>query len=325
MQFVEQATGVAGTKRRRSVGLLLAALSVILGGAALIPARATRPEATVQIGMIESLFRGSDTAVMLAQTQPFSELLYSQTGVRGQFTIIPDAHEMAKQLREEKLQLGIMHGIEYAWIKGEYPELQPLLLAYNQTIKLKGYLLVHRDSPLQTVGDLKGKTLAFPKRSLNHCYLFLHKAIGDAGHNPAGFFAPTACPANIDAALDAVVDGTADAVVVDGVSYEVFKSRKPGRAAKLRVLKESGLFPTATIVYKPSAANEEMVRKFRDGLTTAHERVLGRQMLTLWRLSNFGHVPQEYSQLLNDVLKEYPEPMHPAAFFPEPPKTGVGN
>jgi ABC-type phosphate/phosphonate transport system substrate-binding protein len=302
---------------------LAAAVVALVGTDGPLHGEAAKP-AGVRIGMIQTLFRGGDASTMLAQSQPFSELLYSQTGVRGQFSVVPDAHEMAKKIHDGEIQLGILHGIEYGWVKQLYPEIQPLVLAYNQTFKLKGFLLVRADNEAQAVADLKGKTFAFAKKSLNHCHLFLHKTIEEAGHEPAGFFAPSPTPANTEAALDAVVDGTASATLVDGVALETYRARKPGRANKLRVIKESCLFPTATIIYKPAPENAEIAKKFRDGLVTAHERVMGRQMLTLWRLSNFGKVPEEYHSLVSDVIKVFPSPTAPADFFAEPARSAAG-
>jgi ABC-type phosphate/phosphonate transport system substrate-binding protein len=295
----------------------LGSLGILLGSADDLCAGEQQGSA-VRIGMIQSLFRGSDAGAMMAQAEPFNKLLYSQTGVRGQFQVISDAADMGRQLQQGELQLGILHGVEYAWIKDQYPDLQPLVLAFNQTTKLQGYLLVRADNPVQDLAGLSGKTLAMPKRSMNHCHLFLHKALQEEGLEPAGFFGPSPIPANTEAALDAVVDGKAAAVVVDGVALALYRERKPGRAAKLRVLKESGPFPTATIIYRPGGCDEATIKRVVDGMTTAHQRVLGRQMLTLWRLSQFSRVPAEYQEMLSEVLKAYPEPICPARFTPEP-------
>jgi hypothetical protein len=37
-------------------------------------------------------------------------------------------------------------------------------------------------------------------------------------------------------------------------------------------------------------------------------------MLSLMRLTHICAVPQEYEQLLEDILKEYPEPVEPINF-----------
>ncbi len=269
---------------------------------------------TVHIGMIQTLFRGSDSRAMLAMSEPFGRMLHAQTGLRGELSVAENGEDLARQLADGRMHLGFLHGIEYAWIKEKHPELKTLLLAFNQTIRLKGFVLVREDCSAQGIAELQGKPLAFPVRSLNHCHLFLHETIREAGLTPAGFFAEMPAPANTMAALDAVVDGTAAVTVVDGVSFDLYRERKPGRANRLRVLRESEYFPTATVIYRPGTVDESVLRKFRDGMTTAHQRVLGRQLLNLWRLSEFSEVPAEYHELLADVARRHPKPFQPARF-----------
>ena len=77
-------------------------------------------------------------------------------------------------------------------------------------------------------------------------------------------------PPNNDVALDAIVDGTATATVVDGVALEVYQRRKPGRAEKLKVIKESNVFPAAAFLfYKPGTCDPEVVNKFYTGMIGA--------------------------------------------------------
>jgi len=276
----------------------------------------------LRVGLSQALFRGSDSRLMLALMQPLGDLFASQTGIACRFNIVADPADIGRALVVGDLELGIMHGIDYAWIREHFSEIRPLLLCTNETIALKAYILVRQDSPYQSMADLKGKTIAFPKRNLNHCYLYTHKVISEAGENPAAFFGPSPEPANIDQALDWVFEGKAACTVVDGVSLETYRQRKPGRAKALRVLRESGYYPTAAILYSPKKLPEEVREKVYVGLSTAHERPGGRQLLTLWRLSAFVPPTPEYDELLTNVLKEHPRPVIPAAFIAESSPTG---
>jgi ABC-type phosphate/phosphonate transport system substrate-binding protein len=91
-----------------------------------------------RIGLSQALFRGTDSRLMLALMQPLSELFSSQTGVVCEFTILADPAEIGRDLDSGQLQFGIMHGIDYAWIRNQYPDVRPLLLCSNGTIALKG-------------------------------------------------------------------------------------------------------------------------------------------------------------------------------------------
>ncbi len=150
---------------------------------------------------------------------------------------------------------------------------------------------------------------------MNHTYLFVHRVIQDAHLDPAGFFGPSPVTANNEEGLDDVVDGVTAVVAVDEMAWEVYKDRKPGRARKLRTLCESDWFPTATVVYSTKSPDVEKAASIQAQLLAADQTTMGRQMLTLWRLTQFRLVPSDYAQLLNDVAANYPTPFEPASFI----------
>jgi ABC-type phosphate/phosphonate transport system substrate-binding protein len=197
---------------------------------------------------------------------------------------------------------------------------KPLVLAVNKEVQLKAYILVREESAAKNVTDLHGKSFSFPPRSLNHVYLYLHRTIQDSGFDPAGFFAPSPTPANVGQAMDAVVDGVTEGTIVDAIAWDVYCQRKPGRAKKLRVIHESGWFPTATVVYNAKSSDPKVMEKVKTALLASDQTAMGRQMLTLWRLTQFRNVPAEYEPLLASSVKTYPALFKPAAFVAEAPK-----
>ena len=43
-------------------------------------------------------------------------------------------------------------------------------------------------------------------------------------------------------------------------------------------------------------------------MITAQQTALGRQLLTLWRMSGFEPIPKDYDQILAEIVKAYPPP-----------------
>ena len=68
------------------------------------------------------------------------------------------------------------------------------------------------------------------------------------------------------------------------------------------------MFPAAVIAYRPGILDEATLKKFRDGMLGADQTILGKQMLTLWKLTAFAPVPDDYDQTLLDIVKTYPAP-----------------
>jgi ABC-type phosphate/phosphonate transport system substrate-binding protein len=302
-------------KRKGSILLALAAV-----GAALVlmsrtgAASENQPEITVlKIGLVQSLFRNTSAEKILSQAQPLGEIMAAQSGVRLRFSAVGDHEELAKQLQQGDIHLAVMHGVELSWVQKNTKDLQPLVLAINQTIRLKSYVLCRAEDPARLLADLKGKRLAMPARSLYHNYLYLQKALETAGLNPAGYFEEKST-LSVYGALDSVIDGNADVAVVDGVAWENFCENKNGRSKKLKVVTESTIFPTAALVYKPGTMPEKQEKQLKEALTGLHKKPVGRQMLLLWRLSQFSDVPEEYTELLQEVVKEYPQPPKPVDF-----------
>jgi len=269
---------------------------------------------TISITISDSVIRGQTTpAAALIQVQPLSEVFAMVGGVKPQFSFEPP-ETLAKNLQDGKTNLGVITGIEIGWLGDKAKGLTPLAIAYTSDIKLKAYVLMRKDGASHAIPELKGKKLAMPRRTQHHAQVFLHDRISRCGCQPQGFFANSAVPPDTDAAIEAVLDKEADAVVVDGTSWDVFQERKPGRAKKLVVVAESPSFPTAAIIYKPGNIPEADVKKLRDGLYTAHQSPFCRQILNFWRISQFIPSSPEYDQLIKNIVKDYPESVIPANF-----------
>ena len=116
-------------------------------------------------------------------------------------------------------------------------------------------------------------------------------------------------PPTVEDALDDVVDNVVQAAVVDGVSLNCYKQRKPSRCEQLKVVERSEIFPAAVVAYHPGILDQATLERFRQGMINANKGALGRQFMTLWKLTAFEPVPPDYEQTLADILKAYPQPL----------------
>jgi ABC-type phosphate/phosphonate transport system substrate-binding protein len=292
---------------------LLGALALLAGFFGLLASypkaeEARRHTSSVRIGMIASLFSDVPAATVMAMAQPFSAIMEAQTGVGGELVTCGDADHLGQQLAEDKVQLGVFHGIEFAWARQKYPELRPLVIAVNQQHYLHAHLLVRAESKLATLADLQDKTLALPQQTREHCQLFLRRHCLEYKKEPAVFFAKITTPANLENALDDVVDGIVQACLVDDVGLECYKRRKPGRFTKLKIVQSSETFPAAVVAFRPGILDSAVLQRFREGMIQANRTAAGRQLMTLWKLTGFEQVPPDYDQTLTEIVKVYPAP-----------------
>jgi ABC-type phosphate/phosphonate transport system substrate-binding protein len=283
------------------------ALGCLLLNFGLLPAQEPPAGTPIRIGLPANLFRDIPRATAQALLPTFGKLMEGQTGLKGQPILLADSNEVAQQLADGKVQIGVFHGFEYAWAQTKYPELKPLVIAISQNNPyLSAQIVVPADSSIQKLEDLKGQQFAIPKGTREHCRLFTFRNIHQLGHKQDKFFSQISNPPNVTAALDAVAEGKMQGAVVDGTALENYLWLNPGKANKLRTLMKSETFPTGAIVYKEGGMPEADLLKYKTGLITAHQTTAGTQLMMLWKMSRFEVVPADYHQLLTNIAKAYP-------------------
>jgi phosphonate transport system substrate-binding protein len=288
------------------------ALVVAAGLAGLVPGQPAgggeAKTATVHIGLTGSLFRDTPEVLMQAMTRPFKSLMESQTGLSGELVPGVKSDELSQRLKDDKLQLAVFQGFEFAWARQKYPELKPLMIAVNQQKDLYAHVLVRDDSGTAKLADLKGKTIAVPRRTREHCHLFLDRRCEALGKPTKDFFGKVVTPLTGEEAVDAVVNGRADAALADGCFLDWYEKHKPGRFAHLKALVKSEVFPATVVVYYADAIDEVTLRRFREGMLSAKNNPRGVELMTLCQMTSFEPVPDDYDKVCKEIAKAYPPP-----------------
>jgi ABC-type phosphate/phosphonate transport system substrate-binding protein len=266
--------------------------------------------APIQIAMPSSLFRDFPKVTVDALMPTFNKLMESQTGLKGKIITLSGADEIGQQLSDNKVQLAVFHGYEFAWAQTKHPNLRPLVVAIKKDSTLTAQIVVAADSKIEKLGDLQGERVAVPRGTPEHCRLFLARRIRGIGHRQEKFFSQSTTPAHVAAALDDVASGKVKVTVVDSVAWDNYQWMNPGRAGKLRTLLRSESFPTGVVAYNEGGLPKADLKKFKDGLTTAHQNDKGLQIMMLLKLSRFESVPPNYQQSLVDIAKAYPPPIN---------------
>lgn len=264
----------------------------------------------VRIGLVDSLFRDQPKSLVSAFIEPFRALVKAQTGFDS--TIVPgeSMEKLREQLADGSLDLAVFQGIEFAWQRSKDDRLRPLALAVNQNQNLHAWVMVPADAKFERFEDLCGKACGLPKFSREHCHVFaVRHCLTCAKKDPDAFFGEWLCPANAEDALDDVVDGKLDSLIVDGVALECYKRRKPKRFEKLKPLLKSETFPASVIAYRVGTKlDDKALAKFRDGLVQANKSLVSRNLMALWRLTSFDNVPEDYEETVKKIVEAYPPP-----------------
>ncbi|HEV3444280.1 MAG TPA: PhnD/SsuA/transferrin family substrate-binding protein [Gemmataceae bacterium] len=297
--------------RRGGLCVRLAAAGILLAGLAASAARGAEPAKWVEpirIGLASSVTRDTPEAAVQVLLEPFADLMESLTGITGQVVLGGDVHTLTQRLKANQFQLCIFQGVEFAWAQQECPELKPLMIAVNKRRHVQACVVVRSDSKATTWEDLRHKSVALPRHSLEHCHLFLQRCCREHGQDADHFFAQIVTPPGVELALDDVVRGKVRAAVVDVVGLEAYQREKPGCYERLKRIKVSELFPAAVVVYYSDRLSDAMLGRFKDGMARAKETAVGRQLMAAVRWTGFEPVPADYQKTLTEILKAYPPP-----------------
>lgn len=270
-------------------------------------------DSALRVGIPETFFPDMGPILIREITEPFAVLLRKTAGVECEPVTGGQPLAVARRLSENKLQLAVLHGIEFAWAQEKYADLQPLMIAIRAQRDFCAYVLVHKDSAPASFADLKGKNIAVPKRTTEGCRLFLDRLCRRNGtKRPADFFAHVVHPADVETVLDNLARGKYPAALVDTNGLDFYKDLKPGVFARFKVLANSEPFPPLVLAYRKSALPDAMLTRIRTGLRVAGNTDMGRELMKIWHIHRFAAVPDNLPQTLADSLKRYPPPSAPA-------------
>ena len=274
--------------------------------------RAEAPPDPVRLGMVKSLFRNVPEPLIKVCAQPFRALVQEQTGFTCKLDPPTDPFKLGEQVASNEIELGVFQGIEFAWVREKHPELRPLVIAVNVHPTRRAHLILRADDSATGVADLKGKKLAIPRQSRDHCEVFIDRQCRKCGQPLCQFFSHVDTSLNVEQALDDVFEETIRAAVVDDVAWECYKRRKPGRAEHLKDFLRSQPFPDTVVAYRGNSLDAATLSRLREGLLTADHNALGRQLLTLWSMTEFQKVPKDFAKVLDEIVKIYPAPEPPS-------------
>jgi ABC-type phosphate/phosphonate transport system substrate-binding protein len=305
-----------GKSMKRMIMPAVAAMTAVVWVLAGSRSGADQPRSCepVNIGMVQTLFVDIPSPIVAVLAHPFGNLMKDQTGVDGKLVIEGDAFHVGKALHEDKLQLGIFQGIEFAWAHQKFSDLEPLMIAISKHRTLHANLVTSQTNNAANFAAFRGKDVAIPQRSKEHLRQFLKHGCQECGvNNPETFFNQVLRPTSTEDALDDVVSGTVQAAVVDTLDLETYKDIKPGCFRRLRIVQISEPFPTGVIAVHRGALDSAILQKFRTGMSNAHNNLKARELMAMFQLTAFEPVPADYEQVLTNILRSYPPPESPAA------------
>jgi ABC-type phosphate/phosphonate transport system substrate-binding protein len=291
--------------RPRAV-LLVFTLSALLGIPILVVNGQPAKLSVLRIGSTSTLTGNADGAKEKAGRETLHQFVKDETGLNNEIVGQEKWQTLADKLAKGQYHLGVFHGYEFAWAQEKYPDLKPLVVAVNADRYPVALVLTKRDNPATDFAGLRGQSLAVPTTGKAFLRLFVDRQSQAIKKKEGAFFSKITSPDNVEDALDDVVDGTVQAIVIDQAALEAFKRRKPGRFNLLKEVARSQPFPSTVVAYYGTTLDDATLKRFKNCLLNAPRKEKGEMLLTLSRLTGFEGIPENFAKVLAETRKAYP-------------------
>lgn len=221
-----------------------------------------------------------------AYYRDFFDYLAKKIGVPINVVDREDYAEINRLLEREQLDAAFVCSGPYVDGKKDFGlELLAIPEAYGQTVYYS-YIIVPQDSTAASLRDLRGKTFAFTDPQSNSGKLVPTYMLAKMHEIPDIFFRKYIFSGSHDNSIKAVAQKLVDGAAVDSLIWEYANRMSPEVTLKTKVIVKSPPYGIPPFVVRPGLP-AAMKAKMRSAILSAHEDVLGQEILKKMMIDRF--------------------------------------
>ncbi|MBO9599570.1 MAG: phosphate/phosphite/phosphonate ABC transporter substrate-binding protein [Cohnella sp.] len=224
-----------------------------------------------------------------AKAKPLEKLLSDRLGVPVKVSVSTDYNTIIEAMASKKVDVGFLPPTAYVLAK-EKGAAEVILQAQRfgvddatgaPTTELvdsyKSMIIVKKDSPIQTLADLKGKKIAYQNVTSSAGYVWPAAALMDAGLDPLKDITPVTVKGH-DQGVISVLNGDVDAAAIFQDARTIVSKDYPTVMEDTRVLTFTAPIPNDTISVR-SDMNADWVKKLQDAFIDIGKSEEGHQVV----------------------------------------------
>ncbi len=140
------------------------------------------------------------------------------------------------------------------------------------------YFIVHKDSSIRNLEDLRGKVFAFSDPLSNSGMLIPSYTLAMMGESPESFFRRHIFTYSHDNSIHSVADKLVDAAAVDSLIWEYENVKEPEWTTRTRIIYKSAPCGMPPVVVSPGIASQ-LKEELRSAFLNMHNDPRGREIL----------------------------------------------
>jgi phosphonate transport system substrate-binding protein len=140
------------------------------------------------------------------------------------------------------------------------------------------YILVHKDSPISSFNELRGKVFAFADPKSNSGTLVPTYMLAKMQETPKSYFSRVEYTYGHDKSIRAVAEKIVDGAAVDSLIWEYMAIKRPELTGQTKIIAKSDPYGIPPIVVRPGI-DPDIKRKLKDILLSASNDPEGKEIL----------------------------------------------
>jgi phosphonate transport system substrate-binding protein len=148
---------------------------------------------------------------------------------------------------------------------------------------------VAKDSPYQSLDELRGKRFAFTDPLSNTGKLVPTYMLAKMNETPKRFFKEVIFTKSHDKSIKAVAQGIVDGAAVDSLIWEYLNATNPESTSKTRIIKKSTPYAIPPVVV-PRNLDPGLKDKMKKAFLHAHLDPKGREILQKMKIDRFFEI-----------------------------------
>ena len=237
-----------------SAALILAAFTAVSG--AMAQNQGTAKPGVLMVGFIPA----EDARAMIRQSKPIADKLSKAIGMKVELFVGSDYNATIEALRAGHIDVA-----SYV-LATTQADVEAFAITVTAKTMQPGYhsiIITQKDSPINSLQDIKGHTYAFVDPGSTSGYMVPSAFFVREGIVPEKDFKSVMYSGGHDASIVAVAEGKVEAASVADRILERAYAKGLAERKKIKVIWESDLIPNNPMLYR-TALSEDLKKKVRD-------------------------------------------------------------
>ena len=173
----------------------------------------------------------------------------------------------------------------------------------NGSPRYHSYIIVHKDSPVKSFAELRGKVFAFTDPGSNTGKLYPAYLVKTTGSTPEKFFRSFMYSYSHNKSIEMVAKKIADGAAVDSIVYEYMVKKGSPYAKETRTIKRSPPFGMPPVVVTKNIS-PALRGKIKTAFLNMHKTAKGKAILDAMMIDSFVQISdREYDSIREMELR----------------------